>query len=198
GVLCARVLIACFVMAASPVLASAGGFLGYRTNVATTAELAIIFVFATRTIAESLWSAIGKSSSAVARAGDLAGGLVVAVAFTANVYANYAVMRLGTNEYAYFTGIVRQAIVDKSKAIVVIDPRPWHGPQDYNRWPLVDEQGRAVPPLELGCFSSFCMLTGGIVRVIAAKLGLPDKSFELVLTRGDDPAAGLTCEMLQA
>jgi hypothetical protein len=194
----ALVLVACFVMAASPVLASAGGFLGYRTNVATTAELAIVLVFAMRTIAEALWSVIGKPASAVARAGDLAGALVVAVAFAANAYANYALMRLGTNEYAYFTGIVRQAIADKAKAIVLIDPRPWHGPQDYNRWPVVDEQGRAVPPLELGCFASFCMQTGGIVRVIAAKLGVPDKSFDLVLTRGDDPVPGLTCEILQA
>jgi hypothetical protein len=197
GVIATLVWVACFVMAASPILMSAGGFVGYRTNVATTAVLAATFIFAMRSIVEALWSAIGKPPSAMARAGDVTVALVVGVAFAANAYANYAVMKLGRNEYAYFTGIVRRAIADKTKAIVLIDPRPWHGAQDYNLWPIVDEQGRAVPPLELGCFASFCRQTGGIVRVIAADLGLSDKSFELVLARGDEPVSGLTCEMLQ-
>ena len=197
GAIAGLVLVVCFVMAAAPVVASAGGFEGYRTSVGTTAVLAIAFVFAVRTIAEVLWSAIGRPSLAVSRAGDVAVAIVIGGAFAANAYANYAMMKLGRNEYAYFTGIVRQAISDKAKAIVLIDRRPWRGAQDYNLWPIVDEKGRAVPPLELGCFSSFCRLTGGIVRVIAADLGLSDKSFELVVTRGDDPVPGLTCEMLQ-
>jgi hypothetical protein len=121
----------------------------------------------------------------------------VGAAFAANAYANYSVTRLGRNEFAYFTHIVRQAMDNKSKAIVLIDPRPWSGAQGYNNWPIVDERGRAVPPFELGCFSSFCMQTGAIVRVIAAELGLPARDFELVLTRGDDPVPGLTCAMLE-
>ena len=188
------VLVVCFVMAASPVLASAGGFLSYRTSVGTTAVLAIAFVFSARTIAGVLWSAIG--SRLLPARGDVAVAIVIAGPARER-HANYAVMKLGRNEYAYFTGIVRQAISDNAKAIVLIDPRPWRGAQDYNLWPIVDEQSRPVPPLELGCFSSFCRLTGGIVRVIAADLGLSDKSFELLVTRGDDPVPGLTCEMLQ-
>jgi hypothetical protein len=197
GVVAALVVVACFVMAASPVLASAGGFLGYRTCVGTTSVLAILFVFSIRTIAEAIWAAIGRSSSAAARAGDIAVGLVVGFAFCANAYANYAVMKLGRNEYAYFAGIVHEAIADKAKAIVLIDPRPWQGAQDYNHWPIVDEKGRAVPPLELGCFASFCRQTGAIVRVIATELGLAESAFELILTRGNDPVSGLTCAMLQ-
>lgn len=193
----AGVLVVCFVMAASPVLASAGGFLGYRTSVGTTAVAAITFIFAMRTLAELLWSAIGKPPGSVARAGNMAVALVVSMAFAANAYANYSLMKLGTNEYAYFSGIVRQAIADNAKGIVLIDPRPWRGAQDYNHWPIADQQGRAVPPFELGCFSSYCRLTGGIVRVIARDLGVSDKSFDLLVTRGDDPVPGLTCEMLK-
>ena len=81
---------------------------------------------------------------------------------------------------------------------MLIDPRPWRGAQDYNLWPIADERGRAVPPFELGCFSSYCRLTGGVVRVIANDLGVSDKSFELLVTRGNDPVPGLTCEILQA
>jgi hypothetical protein len=124
--------------------------------------------------------------------------LAVGAACAGNAYANHAVMKLGRNEYAYFTRIVRQAVDNRSKAIVLIDPRPWSGAQGYNPWPVSDEKGRAVPPLELACFSSFCMQTGAIVRVIATEFGLPDKAYELVLTRGDEPIPGLTCEMLEA
>lgn len=183
-------------MAASPILASAGGFVAYRTIVATTAVIAVIFVFAIRTIAEALWAKTGRSSVAVARAGAVATAFAIGAAFAVNAYANHVVMKLGRNEYAYFTDIVRQAVDAKSNAIVLIDPRPWSGAQGYNLWPVVDEKGRAVPPLELACFSSFCMQTGAIVRVIAAELGF--SAFELVLTRGDEPMPGLTCEMLQA
>jgi hypothetical protein len=197
GAVAAGVLVVCFVMAASPVLASAGGFLGYRTSVGTTAVVAIIFIFAMRSLAEWLWSMIGMPSASTFRAGNGAVALVALMAFAANAYANYSLMKLGTNEYAYFSGIVRQAIADKARGIVLIDPRPWRGAQDYNHWPIADQQGRAVPPFELGCFSSYCRLTGGIVRVIANDLGVSDKSFDLLVTRGDDPVPGLTCEMLK-
>lgn len=190
------VLAACFLMAASPILVSAGGFVAYRTSVATTAVTAIVFVFAIRSIAEGLWAKFGASSGA-ARAGAVAIALAAATAFAANAYANYAVMKLGRNEVAYFTDIVRQAVDNRSKAIVLIDPRPWNGAQGYNMWPIVDEKGRAVPPFELGCFSSFCLQNGSIVRVIAAELGLPAKDYELVVTRAGDPVPGLTCEMLE-
>lgn len=198
GIATVLVLVVCFAMAASPVLASAGGFVAYRTIVATTAVTAVIFLFAIRTIARALWAKTGRSSFAATRAGGVAMAFAVGAAFAANAYANYAVMKLGRNEYAYFSHIVRQAVDAKSKAIVLIDPRPWSGAQGYNLWPVVDEKGHAVPPLELACFSSFCMQTGAIVRVIAAEFGFSDKAFELVLTRGDEPVPGLTCEMLQS
>ena len=191
------VLIVCFVMAALPIVASAGGFVAYRTSVAATAVMAITFVFSIRAVAEWLGARLGRSPYSAARAGRVAMAFAVGAAFAANAYANYSVTRLGRNEFAYFTHIVRQAMDNKSKAIVLIDPRPWSGAQGYNNWPIVDERGRAVPPFELGCFSSFCMQTGAIVRVIAAELGLPARDFELVLTRGDDPVPGLTCAMLE-
>jgi hypothetical protein len=198
GIVTVVVLVICLVVTALPVLASAGGFVAYRTVVATTALIAVIFVFAVRTNVGWLWEKVGKSPVAAARAGAVAMAFAVAAAFAGNAYANYAVMKLGRNEYAYFTRIVRQAASSQSKAIVLIDPRPWSGAQGYNPWPVFDEKGRAVPPFELGCFSSFCMQTGAIVRVIATELGLPAKSYELLLTRADEPVPGLTCEMLEA
>lgn len=195
GIVEALVLLVCFLLAASPVLASAGGFVAYRTAVATTAMAAIIFVFAIRTIADSACRLAGLSSLQAERAGGVAMALAVGAAFAANAYANYAVMKLGQNEYAYFTQIVRKAIDDKSKTIVIIDPRPWAGPQAYRPWPVYDQRGRAVPPFELGCFASFCMQNGSIVRVIAAELGL--SPLNLVVTRGDDPVPGMTCDMLE-
>jgi hypothetical protein len=198
GVVAVLVLVICLVLTALPISASAGGFVAYRTSVATTALIAVVFVFATHTNVEWLWERLGGPPVAAARAGTVAMAFVVGAAFAANAYANYAVMKLGRNEYAYFSRIVRQAVDSKSKAIILIDPRPWSGAQGYNPWPVFDEKGRAVPPLELGCFSSFCMQTGAIVRVIATALGLPDKAYELVLTRGDEPVPGLTCEMLES
>jgi hypothetical protein len=192
------VLCTCFLMAASPILASAGGFTSYRTSVGTTAITAIIFICAVRTMGERLWRMTGRSSStAVAAAGGVAMAFVVGAAFAANNYANYAVMKLGRNEYHYFAQIVRKAIDNKSKAIVLIDRRPWNGPEGYRPWPVFDEGGRAVPPFELACFSSFCLQTGQIVRVISAQLGLPEKAMEIVATRGDEPVPGLTCEMIE-
>jgi hypothetical protein len=187
----------CFIMAASPILLSAGGFVAYRTSVAATAVVAIIFVFAVRRLVGSAVWLTGRTS-AVARAEGVATALTVCAAFAATTYANFALMRLGTNEYAYFTRVVRQAIDDKSRAIVLIDPRPWIGAQGYNMWPVADRQGRPVPPLELACFSSYCMQTGSIVRVIAAQLGVSGNAFELLVARNDDPVPGLTCEMLDA
>ena len=119
-------------------------------------------------------------------------------AFSANFYANYVTAILGRNEYAYFTGIVRQAIDNNSKAVFVIDPRPSRGAEDYNQWPVYDRMGRAVPPMDVACFSSFCRQTGGIVRVLAKQLGQSYNSFEVFVPRDDDPVRGLTCEMLTA
>ena len=198
GIVTVLVLVICLLMTALPILASAGGFVAYRTVVATTALIAVIFVFAVRTNVEWLWEKVGRPPAAAARAGAVAMAFAVGAAFAGNAYANYVEMKLGRNEYAYFTRIVRQAISSQSKAIVLIDPRPWSGAKGYNPWPLFDEKGRAVPPFELGCFSSFCMQTGAIVRVIATGLGLPDKAYELVLTRGDEPVPGLTCQMLES
>jgi hypothetical protein len=177
---------ACFAMAASPVLAAAGGFVAYRTTVAPTALAAIVFVFALRSLL-ALFSA---------RAADAAMVLTAGLAFASNLDANIAVMHLGRNEYAYFAGVVREAIADKSKTIVVIDPRPMGGPEMYNRSPIYDQQGRAVPAHDLGCFSSYCLQTGTIISVIAARLGLAKDAFTVFVPRGDVPVPGLTCAML--
>jgi hypothetical protein len=180
------VLAVCFMMAASPVLASAGGFVAYRTTVAPVAMNAIVFVFAVRGLADAIGRRIGQAAMA----------LTACAAFAASLDANYAVMKLARNEYAYFAGIVRQAIDSRSKAIVVIDPRPMGGAEMYNMSAIYDQQGRAVPPRELGCFASYCLQTGTIIDVIAATLGLADNAFAVLVPRGEEPVPGLSCEML--
>jgi hypothetical protein len=186
GTVVLLVLVVCFAMAASPVLAAAGGFVAYRTTVAPTALTAIFFVFALRSLLALL----------SARAADAAMVLTAGLAFAGSLDANVAVMRLGRNEYAYFTGIVRQAITDKSETIVVVDPRPMGGPEMYNRSPIYDQRGRAVPPHDLGCFASYCLQTGTIISVIAVRLGLAKDTFTVFVPRGDVPVPGLTCAML--
>lgn len=189
-------LFICFVIASSPILASAGGFVAYRTSVAPVALVSIIFVFAVQGSAAMTWKVLGNPSTSAAKIGGAFTALTVGAAFVASFDANYTVMKLGRNEHAYFTEIVRRAIDNKSKAIFLLDSRPWIGAQGYNLSPIYDERGRAVPPRELGCFSSYCRQTGSIVRVIAAQLGLSHTTFEVFTPRGDDPIPGLTCEML--
>ena len=191
GVVTLFVLACCFVMAAVPVLASAGGFITYRTIVSPIAVASISFVFAVRGIASTIWQVAGNPFSAAAIVGTAATVLTVGAAFTACFDANYAIMKLGRNEFAYFTEIARRAIDHKSKTIVLIDPRP-------TTVDFYDEQGRPVPSFELGCFSSYCAQNSSIVRVAGAQFGLPLGSFQFLLQRGDSPVPGLTCEMLTA
>jgi hypothetical protein len=103
-------------------------------------------------------------------------------------------MRLARNEFVYFTGIVQQAIDDKSKTIFLLDPRI-DGP---HMWKPHDEHGRWVPPYEIGCFASYCVERGVLTRVAAAQLGLPYDAFNVLWARADAPVPGLTCEMLTA
>lgn len=173
-------------MAAAPVLGSAGGFVAYRTVVAPTALVAVVFAFALRSLLATI----------PARAGDVAMVLIVGVAFAASVDANTTIVRLARNEYAYFVDVVRQAIANGSRTIVVVDPRPMGGPEMYNLSAISDQQGRAVPPRELGCFASYCLQTGTIISVIAARLGKPKGAFAVFVPRGDVPGPGLTCAML--
>jgi Family of unknown function (DUF6056) len=179
-------LVVCFAMAASPVLAPAGGFVAYRTVVAPAALAAIVFIFAFR----SLLALVST------RAADSAMVVVAGIAFTSSLAANVAIMRLARNEYAYFAGIVRQAVAAGSRTIVVIDPRPMGGPEMYNRSPIYDQQGRAVPPHDLGCFASYCLQTGTIISVISVQLGLAKDAFAVFVPRGDVPVHGLNCAML--
>jgi hypothetical protein len=113
-----------------------------------------------------------------------------------NFYANYLTMRLSRNELAYFKGIARQAIDNGSKAIVLIDPRPFSLPEDIVV--AYDQTGRAVPPYELGCLSGVCLQSGAILHVAAAELGHRMDVFDVHPIRHDEPTPGITCERLTA
>lgn len=185
------VLVICFVMAAAPIWASQGGLLAYRTVVGPATLVAIVFLFSVQSISGAVWNAIGIGLSAI-KVENAAGVMVICAAFAGNFYSNYAVMTIGRNEFAYFTDIVRHAIDNKSKTITLIDPRPVIGVTPA----IADQQGRPLPPFELGCVGSNCIQTGGVVHEAAKKLGLPYGTFALLIVRDNEPIPNLTCEML--
>lgn len=194
GVTILALFIVCYVMSASPVWGSIGGLVAYRTSVGPTALVAIAFIFATRIIGELIWRAIGNPLSAAAKVADGAIILAVCVAFYASFYMNYSVMQLARNEFVYFTGIVRQAMDNKSRTIVLIDSQ-----RKPPNWSLMhDRQGRAAPSYEIGCFESYCTpgRDGTIIRVAAAQFGLPFSWFTIRVDAFGDPVPGLTCDML--
>jgi hypothetical protein len=192
GAITIAVLTICLAMSSSPVWGSFRGFIVYRTNAVPTALAAIVFIFAVRGIAEALWQAVGNPRFAAPKVADAAMALTVCAALAASFYANYTTMRLGRNEFAYFTGIVREAIDTKSKTIMIIDPRA--PVEDMSV--VYDEQGRAIPGYEIGCFASYCEQRGMIIRVAAAELGHSYDAFSTPSATLVDPLPGLTCEML--
>jgi hypothetical protein len=187
--------VACFMLAASAVLASGGGFVSYRTIPIPTAIAAIALVFAVwSAVSNAVALATSRTAAIVAANGAL---LVVAGAAVAgNFELNYLTMRLARNEMAYFRGIVRQAEQNHSNAIILVDPRPFSLPEDH---PVVtDQRGRAVPPYELSCFSGVCLQNGAIVVILAKEMGLGPDKLKVFSARGNEPVPGITCENIAA
>jgi hypothetical protein len=188
--------VACIVVAASPVLAASGGFVTYRTVTVPCAIVAIVSIFAIRCVVEALWAGIGSPLVEASKPGDVAIALAAAVACAANFHANYLTMKLARNELAYFTGIIREAVANRSKLIVIVDSRPFMLPEDI---PVVyDGKGRSIPPYELGCFSGYCLQTGAIAHIAEAELGHPVDEIAVYSERDSYPVPGLTCQMLTA
>lgn len=192
GIVTVTTVTICILIASAPVWGSAGGFVQYRTVVAPTALIAIAFIFAVRSIAAMVWIMVGNPTAAAAKAANVAIGLTIGAAFAANFYANYAITKLGRNEFAYFTEIARRAVENKSKTVFLIDQRP----PGIDVSMVYDQKGRWVPPYELSCFASYCMETGATLRVAAAQFGLPLDALNILVPRGDSPVPGLTCDML--
>jgi hypothetical protein len=188
------VCVACFIIAGSAILASATGFITYRTIAVPTAVLAVVSLFAVRGIVEWAWRIAGGSAIASARMADVALGLLAFAATGANFYLNDLTLRLVRNEFAYFTAVVRHAVETGSRTIVIVDPRPFSLPEDI---PVMnDRHGRALPPYELGCLSGYCMQSGSIVQIAARELGYPPGRFNVFSARGPRAIAGMSCETL--
>ncbi len=100
-------------------------------------------------------------------------------------------MRLAKNEFEYVETIVRRASDRNSEGIILVDQRPFMLPEDLKA--VRDEDGRPVPPYELGCFSGYCMQTTAIVHVAAQELGFPLDRFEVKSERAGLPTPGFTC-----
>jgi len=194
AVLAIGVCVACFVVAGSAILASATGFITYRTITVPTAILAVVSLFAVRGVVEWGWRIVGGSPSLSERVADAAMGLLALAAVGANFYMNYLTLRLVRNEFAYFTAVVRHAVETGSKTVLIVDPRPFSLPEDI---PVVyDRAGRAVPPYELGCLSGYCMQSGSIAQVAAGELGYPRGAFNVFSARGGRAIEGMSCAAL--
>jgi len=192
----AVVVLFCLVLSASPVLISSGGFVTYRTVAMPIAIASIIALFASRFVFEFAATLMGVANSAKSRLISAVTVVVIAAAFAANFYNNYLTMKLARNEFAYFKGIIRLAVDNGSKLIVMIDPRPFTLPEDNRA--IFDQRGRAVPPYELGCFSGYCVQTDAILNMATVELGYSPKRFQFAVLRGQHAIPGLTCAMLQA
>jgi hypothetical protein len=184
----------CFVAAAAPVVVAGGGFITYRTIPAPIAIAAVVVLWSAGSLVATGWRLVGGSRRAASLARSAAMLLTVAAALAANFYANYATMTLARNELAYFKQIVREASREKSRAIILVDPRPSTLPEENPQ--IFDQHGRSVPPYELGCLSGYCQQTGAIVRVAAAELGLPQDAFDVFIVRDDQPVPGISCALL--
>jgi hypothetical protein len=194
GVMAIVVSMVCFLLAASAVLGSSGGFVTYRTIPVCMALAAIVAVYFARYGAEAVWRLAGGVPHRSAGVGDLAVILMMCAAVGGNFYMNYLTMRLARSEMAYFADIVRRTEAGKKQAIVIIDPRPFSLPEDH---PVAyDAKGRWIPPYELACFSGPCLQTGSIARVVGQLLGYPDDRFKVYPLRGNDTPPGLTCDGL--
>lgn len=193
GAVAFYVLVACFVIAGSPMLAAAGGFITYRTIAMPTAVAAIAFIYAVRSIVEILANATGGTTRA-AKIADAAMALTALAAVVSAFDTNYVTMRLARNEFAYFTDVARQVVATGAKTIFLIDRRPLILPDQL---PFAyDQKGHALPPYELGCLSSYCIQTGAILHIAIQELGASDRDLQILTPQGNVPVPGLTCAML--
>jgi len=188
------VIIACFLMAASPVLASSGGIVTYRTVAIPTAIAAIVFLSAVRFLACTVWRALGNPFIAATKVADAAMVAALGLALASNYDANHSTMRLAGQEFAYFTDIVKQAVAKGARTIVLLEERPFSLPEDNPV--LFDRSGRPIPPYELGCMSSYCLQTGAIAQIASEELGYRRREFTVIPMRPDDPIPGFTCALL--
>jgi hypothetical protein len=181
----------CFLTASSAIIIAAGAFVSYRTAVVPTAIVGIILLWA---VDDLVRNTVRLLSTAVA--GIAAHAAMAAIALTAvagNFQQNLFTMRLARSETEYFRGIVREAIAKGSSAVVLVDPRPISLPEDH---PIVyDEQGRAIPPYELACFSGYCLQTGSIVTVLGHEMGA---NLQAVASFREGEPMPITCDMLTA
>ena len=179
------VLIVSFLLSASAVLGAGGAFVSYRTIPISTVIAAILFIYAVW----MLGHAVGGQVLAVAA---LAVTAIAAIA--GNFEMNYLTMKLARNETAYFNGIVRQAIDSHSKAVIIVDPRPFSLPEDHAV--MYDQLGHAIPPYELSCFSGVCLQNGSIVTILAEQQGVPRGNLLVYSMRGDDPVPNASCALV--
>lgn len=192
GAIVTLVIIACFLIGSAPVLFAPRNFLSYRVVVASTAIVAIAFVFSLRAIVEMLSRRITPSNSTVRRFGNTATIIVILSGLASTYYINFATARLAANELAFVTNIVRTALANNSVNVFFLDPRP---PQLPEETPIVyDQRGRAVPPYSLACLSTYCLQPLAIFKLVLRSLGHSENDLNFIAIRGRS-LPGVTCDM---
>lgn len=196
GAVVTAVLAICFLIAASPVVASGGGFVTYRTIAIPTAIAGIVFLFAAAALAQFCWSVAGGARRFSVRVRNTTLILIAIVGAASNLIINYETMILARNEFGYFTDIMRTAMKNKSRLVVLYDPRPLTLPEDH---PVVyDQQRRPIPPYELACFSGYCFQTGAIAHIASEMMGAPKDYITVFPMRPGDPFVDMDCPRLMA
>ena len=186
-------VVGCFILSAAPVLISAGGFITYRTVPVPIMIAAICATFVVAALARATVGAFAGSPKAGTAAASVALVLIASAATAGNFQMNQLTMQLARNETAYFRQIVKQALAERSNAVVIIDPRPFTLPEDH---PVeYDQRGRAIPPYELSCFSSVCLQNSAIVTVLAEEIGIPRGKLRFLAVRGGVPIENANCRM---
>ncbi|HVA14958.1 MAG TPA: hypothetical protein VNF99_17055 [Stellaceae bacterium] len=186
------VAVICYLVSAAPILLSIGGFVDYRTIAPPTALTGVVAVYALAGIVEvterrfRLFDRMRWSRSQIA----VAALLLSAIGTTA--YHVHLTVRLALNEFAYIESLIRNAVEDGAKSLVILDWRPFFPPNDLRV--AYDLRHRAVPPYEMGCFSSYCFSQAAIYGYARQRLGYADERIDINIFRGDD-ARGLTCTL---
>lgn len=183
----------CFSLAAATTIAPIGAIISYRTIVVPTIVVALSAICAVGMVVRILSGLLGNSCSVACSRALMAKVALVGGGLIAMAYANDVTMTLARNEFRYYSALVGQAMEHKSAALVIIDPRPIFLSEDIPE--LVDEEGRWLPPYDLGCFSGYCLPSQAALRVAQREKGYSKKLF-LWTPRHNDPVLGITCDML--
>src|SRR5579875_1452331 len=177
-----------FIFAAFPVIASTGGRASYRTVAIPTVIACVAFVFCIHTIGTLLGRFVSLESGR--RVADAAVAAIALIAVATTFYHVSITVRLSQNEFAYASGIVRDALRKHVTTLVVLDDRDTFFPEDVTE--ASDIHGHPTVPYELGCFSLNCFSSKPIYMEALLGMGRTTADLDIEIIRGKI-ARGVSC-----